>query len=96
MRSIITACLAALAMVGCTTPEQRAADMQAEMSSMMYVYGPACAKLGYQSNTDQWRNCVLQLSAKEDAERYGYPYPNYYGYYGRSHWGMAGTWGPYW
>ncbi|MES2320022.1 MAG: hypothetical protein V4631_21285 [Pseudomonadota bacterium] len=93
MRLFMTT-LAALALAGCTTPEQKAANMQAEMTRMMYVYGPACAKLGYPSNSDQWRNCVLQLSAKEDAQRYGNP--NYYAGYGRSHWGLGGVWGPHW
>lgn len=94
MRHFTTVCLAALALAGCSTPEQRAADMQAEMARMMYVYGPACAKLGYPANSDQWRNCVLQLSAKEDAQRYGYP--PYSAGYARSHWGMGAGWGPYW
>ncbi len=94
MRQVITMCVAALALAGCATPEQRAASMQAQMSSMMVVYGPACAKLGYASNSDQWRNCVLQLSAKEDAERYGYP--PYYAGYARSRWGAGAMWGPYW
>ena len=94
MRYTITICLAALALAGCATPEQRAANMQAEMTQMMTIYGPACARLGYAANSDQWRNCVLQLSEKEDAERYGYPH--YYAGYGRSRWAMGGMWGPYW
>lgn len=93
MRNFIIAGLAGLALGGCATPEQRAAEMQAEMSRMMVIYGPACGKLGYAANSDQWRNCVLQLSAKEDAERYGYPH--YYAGYGRSRWGIGGMWGPY-
>ena len=94
MRHLIALCLAALALAGCTTPEQKAANMQAEMNEMMVVYGPACAKLGYPSNSDLWRNCVLQLSAREDAERYAHP--RYYVGYGRSHWGLGGMWGPPW
>ena len=93
MRHVLIAGLAALALAGCATPEQRAAEMQAEMNQMMFIYGPACAKLGYTANSDQWRNCVLQLSAKEDAERYGYP--QYHAWYGRSRWGVGGMWGPY-
>jgi hypothetical protein len=94
MKHLIMIGVAALALAGCATPEQRAADMQAQMSNMMAIYGPACAKLGYPANSDQWRNCVLQLSAKEDIERYGYP--PYYAGYGRSHWALGGMWGPYW
>jgi hypothetical protein len=94
MRHIIAMGAAALTLAACTTPEQKAAEMQAEMSRMMYVYGPACAKLGYAANSDPWRSCVLQLSEKEEADRYGYP--PYYAGYGRSHWGMAGAWGRRW
>ena len=73
MRKLIMAGMGALLLAGCTTPEQRAATVQAEMARSMQVYGPACSRLGYGANTDQWRDCVLQLSAKEEAQRYGYP-----------------------
>ena len=92
MRRIITACAGALLLAACTTPEQRAANMQAEMDQMMRIYGPACGRLGYTSNSDQWRDCVLQLSAKEDAERYG---SHYYAGYGRGRWRWGGAWGPW-
>lgn len=78
---------------GCATPQEKAARAQAEMEQMMQVYGPACAKLGYPADSDQWRNCVLQLSAKDEIQRYG---PSYYGGFGRRHWAMGGYWGPYW
>ncbi len=94
MRKFIMAGLGALFLVGCTTPQQRAANMQAEMNEMMVIYGPACARLGYVSNSDQWRNCVLQLSAKEEMERWGHP--AYSVGYGSSRWGFGGRWGPYW
>lgn len=63
----------ALLLAGCTTPEQKAARMQAEMDRLMRSYGPACEKLGYSSNTDAWRNCVLQLSVRDDAQYYPHP-----------------------
>lgn len=84
--------IVALLLTACSTPEQRAARMQMEMNEMMVVYGPACSRLGYAANSDQWRDCVLQLSAKEDAERYGRA--NWSIGYGRGRWG--GYWGPYW
>lgn len=92
MGKLIKVCLGALVLAGCTTPEQRAMRMQAEMNEMMVVYGPACGRLGYAANSDQWRNCVLQLSAKEEAERHGHPHWSVG--YGRGRW--AGYWGPYW
>ncbi len=87
-------CAGALLLAGCSTPQERAAAKQAEMDNMMVVYGPACNRLGYAANSDQWRSCVLQLSAKDEVQRYGYPH--YYAGYGRSHWALGGFWGPYW
>lgn len=83
---------AAALLSGCATPQEKAARAAAEMEQMMQVYGPACSKLGYPANSDQWRDCVLQLSAKEDAQRYG---PSYSIGFGRRHWGMGGYWGPW-
>ena len=94
MLKLIMAGVSALLLAGCTTPEQKAASMQAQMNEMMAVYGPACSRLGYAANSDQWRDCVLQLSAKEDAQRWGYP--AYSVGYGRGRWGMGAGWGPYW
>ena len=65
---------AALALAGCATPEQRAAQWQWEVDQMIVVYGPACEKLGYKPNDDPWRDCVLRLSARDD-RRYRYRGP---------------------
>ena len=94
MRKLIAAGLGALLLAGCSTPEQRAANMQAEMNEMMAVYGPACTRLGYTANSDPWRDCVLQLSAKAEIARSGYP--SYSAAYGRGNWGFGGRWGRYW
>jgi hypothetical protein len=82
----------ALVLTGCTTPQERAAQAQADVERMMTIYGPACIRLGYAAQTDAWRSCVIGLSTKYDAQRYAEP-PGYYG------WG-PGWWGgrryPYW
>ncbi len=83
--------LGALLLAGCTTPEQKAAKMQAEMERLIRSYGPACEKLGYAGNTDPWRTCVLQLSARDDAQYYAHP--TWYGGYSRRHWSLGGFWG---
>jgi hypothetical protein len=73
IRTILTAAALA-ALTGCMTTAERAAIMQAEVDEMVAVYGPACEKLGFQSGTDAWRNCVLGLSAQKSRERYlAYP-----------------------
>lgn len=86
MRQFILVAASALLLGACTTPQERSARMQAEMDRMVVEYGPACTRLGYTANTDQWRSCVLQLSTKDDIGRYGYP-STYYGGFGRPYWG---------
>lgn len=84
------ACLTVL-LSGCATPEQRAAQAQADVAQMMALYGPACSRLGYAAQSDPWRNCVLNLGTKYDLQRYG---PGYYGW-GPGYW--RGGWrDPYW
>jgi hypothetical protein len=61
--------LLAAMMAGCATPTEQAARASREVDRMMLVYGPACEKLGFRSNTDPWRNCIIGLSQKDDAYR---------------------------
>ena len=82
-----------LTLAACSTPQQRAERMQAEMAELMTIYGPACSRLGYAQNSDQWRHCVLQLSTREELRHTG---PSYYGGFGPRHWRAGGYWGPYW
>ncbi len=51
---------------GCSTPAERAARGQAEVDDMIRVYGPGCEKLGYAKDSEPWRECILQLSARHD------------------------------
>lgn len=92
MRTLILLPVAWL-LVACTTPQERAAQLQAEMEHDMVVYGPACVRLGYQANSDQWRSCVLQLGNRDELQRYN-TYPTYAGY-GPGYW-PGRYWGPGW
>lgn len=80
------------ALAACSTPQQRAERAQAEMAEQMTIYGPACARLGYAPNSDEWRQCVLQLSTREELRQAS---PPYYGGWGPRYW-RGGYWGPYW
>ncbi|MGH8856007.1 MAG: hypothetical protein ACREWI_17225, partial [Telluria sp.] len=85
----------ALALAACTTPQQRAERLQAEMAELMAMYGPACSRLGYAANSDPWRECVLQLSTREELRYIGNG-PSYYGGFGSRRFRAGGYWGPYW
>ena len=65
----IAVCLLVLIASGCATQEQRAAQQQREVEDMVRVYGPACETLGFKSDTDPWRDCVLRLATKNSLER---------------------------
>ena len=84
---------AALLLSACATPQERAARKQAEMTEMIAVYGPACDRLGYTQQSDQWRNCILSLSTKDEVQRYGNT--AYGGVWGPRYWG-GGFWGRGW
>jgi len=49
MRIIALVCIVAL--TGCVTAEQQA-------ESDITEYSPYCEKLGYEKNTDKWRDCI--------------------------------------
>lgn len=76
MRTSIALAFNIAILAGCATPAEQAVMINREVDRMILVYGPACEKLGYKNDTDPWRSCVLQMSTKDDFERYNY-YPNY-------------------
>jgi hypothetical protein len=93
MRTLMLLPVAVL-LAACSTPQERAARLQAEMEHDMQVYGPACVRLGFQVNSDPWRNCVLQLGTREEVQR-SLSSPSYYAGYGPGYW-RGGFWGPGW
>jgi hypothetical protein len=52
------------------TATQRAARMEDEVGQMIQIYGPACEKLGFKSDTDPWRDCILRLDTRDKLERF--------------------------
>jgi hypothetical protein len=51
---------------GCATQAERAAQVQREVEQMIQLYGPGCETLGYKSDSDPWRECVLRLAQRDD------------------------------
>jgi hypothetical protein len=43
-----------LLLAGCVSPEQRA-------ERMLTRYGPACEKLGYEKDSDAYRDCLMRF-----------------------------------
>jgi len=62
-----------MGLAGCATPEQRQAQVMAEVEQMVATYGPACERLGYKPDEDKWRDCVLRLAARDDRRYTRYP-----------------------
>jgi hypothetical protein len=80
MRVPAIGCLMLIGMLaGCATPEQEAQYNVRHMDYLITVYGPACDRLGFQRNTDQWRECIVRLDGNNQ-----YYYGGGYSYYGRA------------
>ena len=69
----LIAIAALLGPTACATPEQRAAQVQADVERMIATYGPGCERLGYKPADDKWRDCVLRLAARDDRRYYSRP-----------------------
>ncbi|MFC5461810.1 hypothetical protein [Massilia niabensis] len=67
MRTLMLMTASVCCLLGCATPQEKALKQQAEMDRMIAEYGPACTQLGFTANSDPWRNCVVQLAAKNGA-----------------------------
>ena len=65
----IAASLLLLLVTGCATQEERAAAVQRDVDDMIRVYGPGCEKLGFKSDSDPWRECILRLAHRDDLQR---------------------------
>jgi outer membrane PBP1 activator LpoA protein len=68
--SVLISALTVLSACSTLTPAERAAQMEQEVAAMIQVYGPACEKLGYQADSDNWRDCILRLNTDQVRERY--------------------------
>lgn len=55
------------------------------MEYKMQVYGPACEKLGFEKDTDVWRECILrEYEQTIMQQQYQWNYPYYWSpYYAR-------------
>ena len=62
---------AVLALAGCaSTPEEKAAQVRAEVDQMIATYGPGCERLGYKAESDAWRDCVMRLAQRDERRLY--------------------------
>jgi hypothetical protein len=67
---------------GCATQAERAAGVARDVDDMIRVYGPGCDKLGYKSDSDPWRECILRLAHRDDLQRRAFSTTNCIGHRG--------------
>lgn len=84
MRSLAASILVIL-LAGCATQAERAAAVQRDVDDMVRVYGPGCEKLGYKTDSDPWRECVLHLATNDRLERRDFTTTNCFGSRGFLH-----------
>lgn len=77
---LITSLLAACA----TTPEEERANAEREANRLKQTHGQTCENLGYQPETNKWRDCLLELENQRliqqqmMMDRMNWYYPGYY------------------
>lgn len=59
MKRYIVLVITASFLIGCATPAQQAAKFEQDFKRRTQTYGASCEKIGFQKDTDPWRNCVL-------------------------------------
>lgn len=73
-------------LAGCASnPAAEQARATKLMEYKMQVYGPACEKLGFEKNTDKWRECIqreYEQTVLRQRQNWDYPPPYWRPYYG--------------
>jgi len=82
MRVIYMLCVVAL-LAGCASnPAAEQAQATKLMEYKIQVYGPACVKLGFEKDTNAWRECVQreyeQTILYQQYQQYQWNYPYYW------------------
>ena len=61
----LLAALLALLLASCaTTPEERLANAEREAARLKENYGQTCERLGYEVESDKWRDCLLEMESQ--------------------------------
>lgn len=73
-----------LSLVGCASnPLAEQEQATKLMAYKIQVYGPACEKLGFEKDTDMWRECIQKEYEQTITRRqYQMSYPYWSPYYG--------------
>jgi hypothetical protein len=86
-KSMLAAVLALLLASCATTPEERRANAEREAARLKENYGQTCERLGYQAETDKWRDCLLEMESQRliqqqmMMDRMNWYYPGFYSPY---------------
>jgi hypothetical protein len=80
MRTPLAMLAASAFLTACGTPEQ-IAYQQDPVMAMSEEYGPPCEKTGYAKGTEQWRNCIVQTSRRDDLTKHALHYDRYMQWY---------------
>ncbi|MEN3364914.1 MAG: hypothetical protein V7606_2188 [Burkholderiales bacterium] len=72
MRAMTSLALVAF-LAACASEADLIAQKEREVDQMVRIYGPACTRMGYEPDTNQWRDCVLRLSTRDSLSYRNYP-----------------------
>ena len=75
-----TTLAAAACLAACGTPEQLAYNADPVLA-MSEEYGLPCEKSGYAKGSNDWRNCIVQTSRRDDLTRQALYHDRYMQWY---------------
>lgn len=83
---LVFAAFSLMALSACASnPAAEQARATKQMEHKILVYGPACEKLGYEKNSDKWRDCIQRENEQNlmQMRNLNAPYPYWGPYYDR-------------
>lgn len=71
MKARVMIAVLAAGLSGCVSADTMSQEQQAEVRKFVYTENlkSSCESIGYQRDTDQWRQCIMQLNAQNQQER---------------------------
>ncbi|MDR2219994.1 MAG: hypothetical protein LBE24_05375 [Methylobacillus sp.] len=90
LQKIVLLTLVTLLAACATTPEERRANAVREANRLKQTHGLTCERLGYERDTEKWRDCLLEMEKQRliqqqmMMDRMNYWSPGFYSpfYYG--------------
>lgn len=81
MRAMIVMSMATALLAACGSTQEMTAYGNDPVMALAGEYGPACERMGYGRESNEWRRCIAQSTTRADLARYAQFYDRYMAWY---------------